>query len=100
MTELTTTELKMFELYCWAGPGDLPANGGELKLTYDEHLWVVSHCDGFGNMSTETLTELGVEYDWSHVRDSSDKAIDAAHAALIVTRAYKLIDQDPAENLL
>jgi len=53
------------------------------ELTDQGHMDVVTRCDGFGRMSAEQLQELGIEWDWSHVRDSSDEAIEEAYQVLM-----------------
>lgn len=35
-------------------------------------------CDGYGSFSLAELREMDILFDWSHVRDSSDKALAAA----------------------
>lgn len=37
-----------------------------------------ARCDGFGRMSIQELEDLGALFDWSHVRDSSEDAIESA----------------------
>lgn len=47
---------------------------------------VREQADGFGRMSLAQLDELGITFDWSHVRDSSDagkrRVADAIRAEL------------------
>ena len=44
-------------------------------LTADQHLLLVSNCNGYGELSAEELTDRGLDWDWSHVRDSEDGTI-------------------------
>ncbi len=44
-------------------------------LNLDDHLDVFSRGDGYGKMTGEKLLEQGLDWDWSHIRDSSDDAI-------------------------
>lgn len=53
------------------------------ELTGQGHMDVVTRCDGFGRMTAQQLRELGIEWDWSHVRDSSDEAIEEAYQVLM-----------------
>lgn len=39
--------------------------------------------DGYGTMTPEKLTELDLWGDWSHIRDSSDNAIEKIYNKLI-----------------
>ncbi len=57
-----------------------PSKSGE--LTDSQHRYIVTYGDGFGKMTGQQLDELGVTFDWSHVRDSSDAAIDEMYSAL------------------
>ena len=74
-----TTNQMFKELHKWMAPGQ-HKNGCD--LTDNQHRYVASHGDGFGKMTAEQLDSLGVTFDWSHVRDSSDEAIKAMHMAL------------------
>ena len=59
-------------------------NGDRVNdLSYGQHLWVVSHCDGYGELSIREIMAMDVAYDWSHVRDSSEDAINATYRALL-----------------
>ena len=53
------------------------------ELIEQGHMDVVTRCDGFGKMDAQQLQDLGIEWDWSHVRDSSDEAIEEAYQVLM-----------------
>ena len=50
------------------------------RLTAAQHVAAFTRCDGYGRMTWDQLTELDLTWDWSHVRDSSPEAIEAAAA--------------------
>ncbi|MEE9471800.1 MAG: hypothetical protein V3W32_08760 [Gemmatimonadota bacterium] len=50
----------------------------QLTVEDDEAARVL--CDGFGEMSAAMLWNLEATFDWSHVRDSSERAIRKAAA--------------------
>lgn len=50
--------------------------------------------DGFGNLSGAELSEMELWYDWSHIRDSSDKAL-AKMAEAIRKYVYKRANPGP-----
>ncbi len=45
--------------------------------------------DGYGELSIADLNNQGLWYDWSHIRDSSEKAIETM-AALIKSHLFRL----------
>lgn len=49
-------------------------------LSSAEHDEVFAMLDGYGRMSLQQLRQLGLTWDWSHVRDATDEAIEAAAA--------------------
>lgn len=56
------------------------AGANRQKLSKEEFYKVYSLADGFGNYGENVLLIVG--YDWSHVRDSSDAAINRMATAL------------------
>jgi len=59
-----------------------PTGSCNLTLAPADKAAVRERCDGFGRMSWAEMEALGCEWDWSHVRDSSEGAIaDAASLA-------------------
>lgn len=52
--------------------------GLQSNLNPSEQWEIYCMCDGFGPLSPEELEELNEGWDWSHVRDSSQEAIDNA----------------------
>ena len=62
-------------------------NGKLIKLLTDEQQWE-AYCiaDGFGKMTPAQLKTINDGWDWSHVRDSSDKAFSEM-AQYIITAA-------------
>lgn len=73
------TDQMLRELHKWMGPSQL---GNGFDLTDEQYRYVASYGDGFGSLTVEQMDELGVTYDWSHVRDSSDEAVRQMHMAL------------------
>ena len=67
------------ELVKWMSPSNYK-NG--FDLTENQYKYVASHGDGFGKMTIEQMDALGITFDWSHIRDSSDEAIKEMHMAL------------------
>lgn len=55
-------------------------HGGEHshRLGETHHLLAMQACDGYGSLTARELTEQGLSWDWSHVRDSSPEALFAA----------------------
>jgi len=51
-------------------------------LTTEQHLECVALCDGYGKRTKAQLVADGLQWDWSHVRDSSDEAISRAYDKL------------------
>lgn len=47
-------------------------------LTSSEHLQIMAKCDGYGELPAEQLVKDSLSWDWSHVRDSSEGAINRA----------------------
>lgn len=70
---------KFKELHLWMGTSTF---GNGFDLTENQYKYVASHGDGFGKMTVEQLDGLGCTFDWSHIRDSSDQAIEEMHNAL------------------
>lgn len=64
-------------------------------LSDKQHQHAMSLCDGFGRMTITQLRELGLTWDWSHVRDSSDAAI--VSAAAFVREQLAFIDNTDGE---
>ena len=52
-------------------------------LTTDQHRHCVEQCDGYGGMCWQELEERGLDWDWSHVRDSADEALDYCYEAIM-----------------
>ena len=50
------------------------------RLGSVRHLEAMSLCNGYGQMTGEDLTEQGLVWDWSHVRDSTPDALAEARA--------------------
>lgn len=48
-------------------------------LTRNQHRACVECCDGYGQMCWQELERRGLDWDWSHVRDSTDMALDACY---------------------
>ena len=46
------------------------------------HARIFAMGDGYGNLSPDQLTEMGLWFDWSHIRDSSDAAISRMASAI------------------
>lgn len=42
------------------------------------HNTAMALCDGYGKMTVGQLMRSGLTWDWSHVRDSTDEAVEAA----------------------
>jgi len=51
-------------------------------LTMEEFRRAFLLCDGYGRLTWREIADLGLEWDWSHVRDSSPEAIAAAAASV------------------
>ena len=71
---------------------------GARHLPLEERTEIYLECDGFGDTRTGEARQRMVEYmaggwDWSHVRDSSDEAIERAKA-----RLARLFDRIIAEQ--
>jgi len=45
-----------------------------------EHDRAMALCDGYGGFTISELKSLGLDWDWSHVRDSSERALSTARA--------------------
>ena len=56
----------------------LGLSGAERTILSAEQAWEL-YClaDGFGQQSPGELNQINGGWDWSHIRDSSDAAIDA-----------------------
>lgn len=68
------TDLKFLHPYLYHSG---KANG---VLTEAEHDKAVAMCDGYGQLTAAELNTRHLTWDWSHVRDSSDKALAKAKA--------------------
>ena len=61
------------------------------KISKQDHLELMAECDGYGKMSQLDLIEKQLTWDWSHVRDSSDEALDRVFEKLILMDYIKLV---------
>ena len=59
---------------------------GLLRSQDHDALWALA--DGFGRMPINELRELHIDRDWSHIRDSSDEALDR-----IATKINEIVKQ-------
>lgn len=59
-------------------------HGGDKRhvLTDPQHVALFALGDGYGRMTAAQLRAEGLEWDWSHVRDSSLEALEAMVEAL------------------
>ena len=55
-------------------------------IRFSDHLELMALADGYGRRSQLELQQSGRSWDWSHVRDSSDEALDR-----IFTRLQELM---------
>lgn len=53
------------------------------QLNKKQHIQLMALCDGYGHMSTSELITHGLSWDWSHVRDSSDDALQVVYNQLV-----------------
>lgn len=88
-----TTDQMFKQLHQWMGPSQ---HGNGFDLTDQQYRYIASHGDGFGKMTADQLDELGVTFDWSHIRDSSDEAISEMYSALgrVVSNMVVFEDQN------
>lgn len=75
---MTSNEM-LKELAKWMSPSNY-GNGSD--LTDQQYRYIAEYGDGFGRMTISEMDYLGVTFDWSHVRDSSDEAMRQMHMAL------------------
>lgn len=68
---MTTTILADWDLVCAVMHHSGVATN---VLTQQAHLAVATLGDGYGRMTADQLKQLGLVWDWSHMRDSSDEA--------------------------
>lgn len=54
----------------------------QMIASRDAYARIFSLADGYGKMSVAELGRANLMYDWSHVRDSSDEAIDEMAQAI------------------
>lgn len=52
-------------------------------LTEDQHNFLFSLGDGYGRKRIEQLKADRLTWDWSHIRDSSDEALEEIYRELI-----------------
>ncbi len=48
----------------------------------EQHAYLFSLGDGYGRMTEEQLRQKGLIWDFSHIRDSSDEALENIYKAL------------------
>ena len=61
------------------------------QLTESEHDFLFSLGDGYGQMSVEALQSYHLTWDWSHIRDSSDAALEKISQELYEILQGKLV---------
>lgn len=52
------------------------------NLSADEHAYLFSLGDGYGKMTINELRKNGLIWDWSHIRDSNNGALENIFKAL------------------
>jgi len=52
-------------------------------LTPHQHLHLFTMADGYGKCSAQDLIANDLTWDWSHVRDSSDEALNVIFSELV-----------------
>lgn len=53
------------------------------KLSREVHNHLFSLGDGYGQMGLEWLIRNNLTWDWSHIRDSSDEALERIYKELV-----------------
>lgn len=53
------------------------------ELTPSQHDNLMVLCDGYGKQSIKYLGENGLLWDFSHVRDSSDEALESVYFKIV-----------------
>lgn len=74
---------------------------GARHLPLEDRVEIYLEADGFGSTSSGPAREQMLDYmrhgwDWSHVRDSSDEALERAQARLSETFRRIIAEQDAA----